>query len=294
MTIDRDLETTRIVRSWLRTDEHDSADRVLDTVFALLDATPQHRSWPARRSTDMNTYAKLVVAAAAVIVVALVGYNLVPGRGGVGGQAAPPTPIPTATPTPTPTPRPSPSESAKAARWPIGTLLDQRYPATTSSGVSISFKPPSKRWFTRENSIETGQFPTSSYAWIVFTDDIGEVATDPCHGRSAPVGGSSIDDLAAALATIPGLTAKEPVDVEVDGHPAKLVELTVDPDPPCPMNKFWLYGETSLYPNTVDSTIRLWITEVAGKRFVIHTDQAGDNRQVEQEIQQIINSIQFE
>ena len=43
-----DLDTSRVVRSWLRTDEHESADRVLDTVLALLDATPQHRSSPVR------------------------------------------------------------------------------------------------------------------------------------------------------------------------------------------------------------------------------------------------------
>ena len=291
MTIDRDLDTTRLVRSWLRTDEHESADRVLDNVLALLDTTPQHRSWPVRRFAAMNTYAKLAIAAAAVVVVAIVGINFLPRDSSVVGGVAP-----TASPSPSPSASalPSPSQSPKAERWPLGTLLEERYPATTSSGVSISFKPPSTRWYTREDSIETGQFPNASYAWIVFTNDIGEVATDPCRGKSKAVGGSSIDDLAAALATIPGMTAKEPLEANIDGHPAKLVELTVDPDPPCPMNQFWLYGQTSLYPNTVDSTIRLWITEVAGKRFVIHTDQAGDNPQVQQEIQEIIDSIQFE
>ena len=60
MSTDRDA--TRIVRSWLRTDEHESADRVLDTVLALLDATPQRRAWwPARRIADMNTFAKLAI-----------------------------------------------------------------------------------------------------------------------------------------------------------------------------------------------------------------------------------------
>jgi hypothetical protein len=66
-----DLDTARVVRSWLRTDEHESADRVLDTVLALLDATPQHRSSPVRRFADMNTYAKFALVAAAVLVVAL-------------------------------------------------------------------------------------------------------------------------------------------------------------------------------------------------------------------------------
>ena len=49
MSTDRD--TTRIVRSWLQTDEHESADRVLDAVLDQLDTTPQRRAtwWPARR-----------------------------------------------------------------------------------------------------------------------------------------------------------------------------------------------------------------------------------------------------
>ena len=64
MATERDV--TRIVQSWLRTDEHESADRVLDNVLALLDATPQRRSWwPARRFADMNITAKLATAAAA-------------------------------------------------------------------------------------------------------------------------------------------------------------------------------------------------------------------------------------
>jgi hypothetical protein len=44
----------------------------------------------------MNTYAKLIVAAAAVLVVAVVGYQFLPRSGGVGGE-------PTMTPSPSPT-----------------------------------------------------------------------------------------------------------------------------------------------------------------------------------------------
>ena len=54
MSTDRD--TTRIVRSWLQTDEYESADRVLDAVLDQLDTTPQRRAtwWPARRLPQMN------------------------------------------------------------------------------------------------------------------------------------------------------------------------------------------------------------------------------------------------
>ena len=44
----------------------------------------------------MNTYAKFALAAAAVLVVAVVGYNFLPGRGGVGGPTATPSPAPLA------------------------------------------------------------------------------------------------------------------------------------------------------------------------------------------------------
>src|SRR6476659_5087702 len=98
MSTERDV--TRIVRSWLRTDEHESADRILETVLAGLDTTPQRRAlWPARRSPDMKTYAKLAIAAVAVVIVAVVGINLLPGGGPNegNGAASSPSPSPTAT-----------------------------------------------------------------------------------------------------------------------------------------------------------------------------------------------------
>jgi len=95
MTTERD-PGTRIVLSWLREDAHENAERVLLRALDVVDTTPQRRSWwPARRSL-MPTYAKLVAAAAALVVVAVVGYNLIP-RNGNGG---PVTPTPTASPIP--------------------------------------------------------------------------------------------------------------------------------------------------------------------------------------------------
>ena len=40
-------DVTRIFRSWIREDQHESADRILGVVLDLLDATPQRRSWSA-------------------------------------------------------------------------------------------------------------------------------------------------------------------------------------------------------------------------------------------------------
>jgi hypothetical protein len=88
-----DRQTTRIVRSWLDEGVTKLPDRVLDAVLDQVPATPQRRSgWSAWRSYRMNTYLKLAAAAVAVIVVAFVGYQLLPKNGGIGGPGPSPTP----------------------------------------------------------------------------------------------------------------------------------------------------------------------------------------------------------
>jgi hypothetical protein len=99
MTTERD-PGTRIVLSWLREDAHENAERLLLRALDEVDATPQRRSWwPARRFALMNIYAKAAIAAAAVLVVAVVGYQLLPPIVGPGGGQSPtPTPQSTAVP----------------------------------------------------------------------------------------------------------------------------------------------------------------------------------------------------
>ena len=90
-----DRDVNRAIRSWLHEDRHEDVSRIAGAVLDQVETTPQRRSWwPARRFEFMNTYAKFALAAAAVLVVAVVGYNLLPGRGGVGGPTATPSPSP--------------------------------------------------------------------------------------------------------------------------------------------------------------------------------------------------------
>jgi hypothetical protein len=82
---------TRIVLSWLREDLHENAERVLLLALDEVDTTPQRRSWwPAWRTDRMNSLAKLIAAAAAVLAVAVIGYTTLPGLGIVGPGATPP------------------------------------------------------------------------------------------------------------------------------------------------------------------------------------------------------------
>jgi hypothetical protein len=80
-----DRETTRIVRSWLEDGRTALPDHVLDAVLDQVPATRQRRAWrPTRRYAQMNAYAKVLIAAAAVLVVAVIGSSLLMTRGETG------------------------------------------------------------------------------------------------------------------------------------------------------------------------------------------------------------------
>ena len=101
MSTDRD--TTRIVRSWLKTDDYESADRVLDAVLDQLDTTPQRRAtwWTAWMSPFMNTTTmRFGIGAAALLALIFLGLQLLPGSN-VGGPIVSdePSPSPTASAT---------------------------------------------------------------------------------------------------------------------------------------------------------------------------------------------------
>lgn len=96
MSTDREL--TSIVRSWLDKGVNALPDRVLDAVLDQVPTIPQRRAWwPARRLPTLNTYARLAVAAAAVVLAAVVGIGL---YGNSVGRQPVPTTLPTASPPP--------------------------------------------------------------------------------------------------------------------------------------------------------------------------------------------------
>ena len=299
MGTERDV--TRIVRSWLLVDEHESADRVLDSVLSLLDTTPQRRSWwPARRITEMNTFAKLAIAAAAVVVVAVVGINLLPAIGGVGPGG------PVATPSPSPSPSPSPASSlAPAADFPPDGPLTAGRHSMTRGGVRLSIDVPASGWHSEQGFFinkDAGVGPNGASFLFWDPSPIG-VYADPCAHDVSPPAGPSTADLAAAVATLPGTDlVSGPTDVTVGGHPAKLVVVSVREDASCAAGDggFYLwYGDIASgeihFASALGETVRVWIVDVNGTRLVIEGESyKGSGPEIEAEIQQIIDSIQFE
>jgi len=302
MSAERD--TTRIVRSWLQVDEHESADRVLEIVLAGLDAAPQRRSWwPTWRFATMNNI-RIAIAAAAVVIVAVIGYSLLPGTGGVGGRA---TPAPSATPTaPVPSPEPTPipfsSTPATGVLEPGSIVLDGAFP------LAIVFDVPAG--WSRQGSPELADLAAvhkvrgnSSPAWSSWTT-IANVYADPCHALSGPLNppvGATVDDLVTALTGMAGFVSTNPTDVTVDGFAGKRFQLsnTIDPAAAGCDDSVWLSlwqpssgGATGAVPGA--TTMQFWVLDVRGTRLVMFTEAYDATSAEIAESVGILESVRFQ
>jgi hypothetical protein len=295
MSTDRD--TPRIVRSWIREDEYVSASRILDNVLDIVDTTPQRRhSLLARRPPFMSNTVRLVLGVAAVVVVALLGYQffIAPNVGGPG-----PSPSPTAEPTPSPVP------SAAVAFPPSGELAVGRHSFRGAAPFSLEFTTAgwvsNGEWGIDKGDFESGTADAASF--IFWTDSAPDMLyADPCAQTplSPPVGQSAAE-LAAAVANVPGTElVSGPSEITLDGHPAQHVVFTVPDTIACTPNEFYLWEDTdnpgaSRYASEVGETFYIWIIDVDGTLVWIDGETyVESSSETAQEVQQIVNSIQFE
>jgi hypothetical protein len=264
----------------------------------------------------MNAYAKLLVAAAAVVVVAVVGINLMPASGRVGGGGAVPTASPTPAPTPAPTPSPTPSPTPVAYAYPTGTDLEvgRRY-SWLVDGVPLSLAVPASGWTTIDSVPSTMSKNTKAAAdgtlsgsWLILWD-VDNVNAVPCTTTAlATVPGPAAADLATAVAAIPKTTVVTgPSDVTVGGRPAKHLVLRLPETLGCAPKMFNLWFETNgpgcggelgpcwRYASEAGQTIAIWIVDApAGRVFIEAETYKGTSPEVSDEIQQIIDSITFD
>ena len=214
MTTERDPRT-RTVLSWLREDLHENAERVLLSALDEVDTTPQRRpTWSARRSLDMNSPIRYAIAAAAVLVVALVGYQLLPPNTGSGGVT--PKPSPAVTTSPTEIPRLPFSGPSDAGTYRMGTgptILVTVPPGWTSTGGM--------------QIIKNLEQPNEVTALELYSADV-QVFADACQSAGTEeLIGPTTDDLLAALLAQENSDISDPVDVTIGGLPGKRFEVSV-------------------------------------------------------------------
>lgn len=288
MSTDRD--TTRIVRSWLRTDEHESADRVLGTVLDALDTTPQRRAtrWPARRFSEMNNTAKLAVGAAAVVVAAVLGIGfLLPAEQRIG------SPEPTVTLTPSPMPI-----RADDTELDAGTYVTSPF-GTSTPRFTMTF-PSGWRAFTEFAFLPVGDGSAEAPDGMSFGFfEVNALYSDPCDQTSVRdvAVGPTVDDLANAFADQSAYEVLGTTDVTLAGHPGKRVDLQLpsDLDPSsCGYEDYFLWPG-SPYAQGPGNLWHVWILDVAGRRLVVLTsDFEGTSAEDRAEMQGILDSLRIQ
>ena len=265
-------------------------ETVRDAIRAELPLTRQRPAWwPARRFPDMNSFAKLSVAAAVVVVAALLGFNylVAPNIGSEGlGDSSP-----------TPSPSPTPALPALS-----GDALAPGTYRTVAGDVDATLTVPDG-WSNIQGygvAKESGGAETFT-AVVIWPSDVeaAHVYADPCRWRQdgfvRPPVGPTVDDLATALANQPLRGDAEPVDVEVDGYAGKRIELSVPDDidfANCDAGEFQSWeGRTHQGPGQVDV---LYILDVDGQRVVIDAHfMPGTSAADDAERQAIVESIQL-
>ena len=151
----------------------------------------------------MNSYAKIAIAAVAVIAIGAVGLSVLrPGTSpGVGGQAV--------TPSPEPSPSPSPSATSRTTSSPSPPPLTQSF-TSTLNGISMAYP---EGWSTRAATAPwTGEAPD-------FYAPASDVMYDPTRNdhlfltiASQPIGDSTPEEWVAA--DLQGCGVTEPIAVD--------------------------------------------------------------------------------
>jgi hypothetical protein len=250
----------------------------------------------------MNSYAKLAGAAAAVLVVGFVGYQLLPGIGGSGG---PPTvsPTPQASPSMSPTPEPTASLVAHEL-MPFGPGgFDDEDPRAASMTFAFT-APPSWEPFEEIAVWPAGQGNDPPDGAFVGFNRGGSLFSEPCLTVEAeaeveagadgdvPVG-PTVDDLVTALVDHPSIDVTDPVDVTLAGYSGTYLDLTVPDDiSECARYRPMYVGHH--YAQGPGQRWHMWILDVDGVRVLVETnDYPGTSAERLAEEQAIIDSLEI-
>jgi hypothetical protein len=264
----------------------------------------------------MNSALKLAIAAAAVVVVAIVGINLLPTSGGVGGLG----------PSPTPSPTPSSSPSSSPASFPDGPLPAGSYAvqpfvgsgllcggqagcteaAAEDDSIRMTFTVP-EGWAgvggTIFRTVENNAPPGG--AGLLFSRGPW-LYSDPC-GRTRPPApdvstGTTVDDFVNALVDHPDLDVTSPVDVTLAGFSGKYLELqapaniAANQESPAPDEcAYYFVWEPGIYAQGPNHLWHIWVLDVDGTRVVVRSDTyPGTSTEVQAQLQSIVESLQIE
>jgi len=283
----RPRNTDQLIKAYLAAGPVELPDRSFEVVRDEIEHTRQRPAFPRLGIPALSDAARLVGAAAAVLI-AVVAVNLIGPLPQRGSSGLGPTPTPTATPTPTPTPTPPPQPPPSAAFIAPGT-----YHLTDGFPIPVSVEVPARWSECSLGPLEQGVCSANGLGGVSFMV-IDNVVADPCSdvGLEPPVG-PSVDDLVSAISGLNGFRATAPVDVMVDGHPGKEFTITAPASSQCGLLT-WM-GPDRTNGVGLGEANRLRIVDVDGMRVLIAsayspTSQSPD---ITPEAKQVFESVRF-
>jgi hypothetical protein len=212
-------DTDRQIRAFLEDNRVDLPDHVYDVVRGQIEHKRQRVVIGPWREEHMGKLAIFGIAAAAVVLVAVVGTRLLPTESGVGGA-----PIGAATPTPAATPKPA-AWAASPGPVAAGTYYIPNPPDTNLS--QLTFTLPAG-WTSADIAAKD---PGTAGEVMFTTWAVTDIFPDACKWSEANVVnvGTSVDQFMTALAGQKSRTASAVTDTTLAGFPGKQITMTVAP-----------------------------------------------------------------
>jgi hypothetical protein len=264
----------RLLRHWMDDGPTRMPDRIVDVVADRISVQRQRRSWRLPWRLPMNSFVKLGAAVAAVLVVAVVGWNLLPKSSGPGGDPTP-TPIPTPIPTPTGTP-----VATGPVDLPDGAVVPGRYRMTlfedASSPSVVADVPAGWQGIGGNALVSPGEDTTTGIVIALIEAD--GLFSDPCQwvdGRV--VVGPTVDDLVTALkanTSYPSSAATPVTFGKFEGQELELqlpgddVLSTCDRASPNTPPLYYVFSGGGPYAQGPNSRWHLYIVDVDGTRLI--------------------------
>lgn len=235
----------RILQAWMADGPAAIPDRVVDVVAARIAVNRQRRrAWPFQGRTNVTTQIKLIAGLAAALVVAVVGFNVLPGIISPGT----PTPAPTQGAQPTP---PVTAPPTVAAVWPTwftpDAIRDANGEGLLSAGAHTmrTFSPgftysAPEGWVNSHDERDYFNLFPDSPANAAQFERSGEFAQHvfggphaspwfSCESAEDNIGLTASDKVAAML-TAEVLTVSGVTDVNIGGLTGKQFDVRRNPD----------------------------------------------------------------
>ena len=290
MTESRDLD--RMLDLWLADGVTEAPDRVVDVIADRIGRQSQRPAWRLDwRHLEMNPTIKLGVGIAAVLVIAVIGYQLLPGSApSLGG--GPPSPSPTPSTAPSPLASPSPEASPSAPAWwqndncgfCAGELAAGAR-TTVSWQPALTYTVPAG-WVNSYDHVDgytlipvtaSNQSLFESGSQIVYYVDLmrnQRLAASDCSNKPQAGAGFTAADVVSGLSSRAGLDVTAAAPVMVGGLSGLQVDIAVARNwrTTCPDS-----GGLPAVPTLQGGDSYRWIDLGERKRIIVLDDPSGGN-----------------